>query len=334
MRMRQLAPIMVGVLFLGLLRTSNAEPLKMPPLTLTEKAQPLYAAVALDGWTTAVAYVVFDGNGETGYKRAHVFIPGHSQFGKPVAWTAADGTNFPPLPYSSSTATTSGEDAVEVEWRISAARAVTVAPPRPARPAGTQEVFDYVTGKNKLVTTPAVPASPGGLSTNLHFGFTLDYARKSGEMAAGGLGSGKMPLDIRLAGALPVSVLTTNALPTRGFTPWNQLEVRAGQTLSYGTRKRVRIQVKGGLYCGGNPCKIRSLPRAHQYVLSVSPYMDPPAVSATQTVEQLLGNGYTVEVNTGWYTWTAQLRCPGLTVSPTGIGLMPLAPKNEGPTEP
>lgn len=307
-----------------------------PAVSLVEKAKPLCSVLALDNspGTGKVAYVLFDGNDDMGYRRAYVYIPQHNRFGTPQLMNTIDGTNFPSFSYSGSTPGSNGEDTVAVEWRVASSRQVVVIPPQPAqpaKPAGTAVVHDYITGQDKTVATPATPATPakpGSASTNLSYGFTVEYGMMNNKTGPR-LDGGKLPVEVKISGALPVTVPWSNALPTSGLAPWKSLRLAASHTVVNDTaKKKVGIQVKGGVYYGGAPCKFEAAPRAHEYVLSVNPYMDPPIYCSTQTVEQLL-NGTTAEVKTGWYTWTAELRCPGLVIAPSSCGLFPLPPTLE-----
>lgn len=285
-----------------------------PDVPLVDGSVPRFASLALDAKGDHPLFVLFDGNSETDYHRAYVWVPGHSLHGQPAAMVKGENNQFPPLAIP-----VAGKPGTETIWSLSASIHVQTSAPREAGER-TVSRHDYVTGRT-VTSTERWEASEGGTTRSPQFGFNVRYrhAGAGGE----GVATAKDLLDLEISGGLPVGAKWTER--PAPLTPWAHLQAqgmmelsRDGETPDSGT-----IRLRTGLSGSGLGCRIASMPQDARVVFEILPYLQDPVASESLPATQALSGGFEAVVPFGWYQVRIKWNVEGITVGPYGTEVFP-----------
>lgn len=259
-----------------------------PSVALVTASAPYYTALAMDPWKEKVAYVVFDGSLANGYGRIYVWTPDDPQYRTPTAFNSVDGQSFPPFTMNSRRA---GEKS-SVTWKLSWAKHTSG--------GGSGGHWDYGSGK-------WIEGTVGKVTTYSAFYFSVTYQRGPE------VGTTTWPLDISTSG--PLGVATDWKQRPGALAPWYGLTISMSPKYVH---EKGEISFGGALrYSYQSPCVVRSLPDEARITLLVSPYHEPPVYSNNSlTAAEVFGSGIGVPLEYGWYNFSWNMSCPGLSVSP------------------
>lgn len=285
--MRVVAAVLaIGAAVAGFAQESSSgggKPKEFPKVAFEAGSQPRYAALGMDSWTGTTAYVVLDGTRSNGYSRMYVWIPGDRQYGKPVELRMlSEGNVFAPIERKDA----NEEEKSEIRWRVGHARR--------GRSAGSETYVDYATGQTRTRSW--------GASSGFVIVFNVDFAHGDRHALPGM--SGGLPVDLTLRGDLP-TYESWEKVPASGFAPWTRLSMHLAHRVADG-RNRDMAQVSlryAGMHTGVGSCTVRSMPLNQDVVVTVTPYLEPPAYSNVVSLAELTQKGVDMEIPYGWYTF-------------------------------
>ncbi len=275
--------VLAGQSVLGAETAGRARKPKDFPAVPTVKGSSIaYGTVPLDTWTGKVAYLLFEGNSTSGYSRVFAWIPGDSRFGKPVEWKPKILEATPNVAFFGELENrdSDSDEKVAMNWRFTDVKQ--------ARGAGSDSVFDYVTGKTTTRNW--------GASTWHH----LIYSAKVGY----GYGEHR---GATLDGGYPLELVWTDNLPL--YDKWEKVPepehwfyslVRAKHEV-----QETRDPKKGRLLCsfdGFHRVAIQKAPPELFLNLLVTPYLEPPVYSNRVPMADFIKSGFDLEVPYGWYS--------------------------------
>lgn len=304
------AAVLTAVVLSGIRSVSlGAEASAFPDVPLVAGAQPLYAALALDEKGERAAFVLFDGTAEAGYGRAYIWMPGHTQYGRPVAISSDGNGTFPPIGVPAG-----GESPVDTTWQLR-----VWIEERGAAGERMVKYHDYATGR----TIEHKEAAREAMRVP-RFAFKVRY-RHGGAYARDVAGATDLT-DIGIDGSLPVgSKWAERPAP---FAPWNQLYLQGSVDLQRGGEDPDGGIMKVSVALVHNPherrpCQIVSLLKDSRVNVEIFHYMEDPLVSESLSAAQALSAGFTSPVAFGWYQFRLKWNGGGLGVQPFTRGVFP-----------
>lgn len=286
-------PILVFLPWIAAVSVAETRPESFPEVALSTGSTPRYAAMHLDPWGRQIAYVLFDGNNESGYGRVYVWVPGHPQYGTPVLLAAGDGNRFPPVRQR----TEHEDQTAEVLWTMRWGR------------SGGGTHTSYLTGET-------VERRRG-----IQFGYSIDYGRESRHVRGS-----------RLALTIPGYFSTTPdwSEVSPGIAPWDNLRLQVNASRrADGQNMALRLSGRMWHQHPSRVCSFSTMPESFFNVdLSVSPYMKPALYSSELSFQELVHSGVEIFVEPRWYSivWNYSLH-PWLgAATRRGSDFIPVAP--------
>ena len=264
-------------------------PDKFPTVSLLPDSEPKYAALAANSSATKVAYVLFDGNIKTGYKRIHVWVPGDPKYMKPATLQVQqEGGKFAPIKFEEKTMA----EQSTIVWTLSWVKG-----------GGDQTYTDYMTGQSKKVRVP---------DYNL-FSFNCDYVHKP--RVSGARSSGGTTIDL----GIPGSIDTADAWDkmTATLIPWQRLYHYMVVKTTTDKKDTGRVHLTGKIshlttHYGWADVTVRAMPDEAVMTLCVSPYMGAPTYSNTLDSAKAFLQGVDIDLPYGWYDIAWDIDCEGL----------------------
>ncbi len=274
-----------GLLVLIFLLSARAIalPEAFPEVDLLSDSVPRYTALTLDDWGGVTAYILFDGNLETGYPRLYVWIPEHANYGTPVL-LRADGDGFyQPLQYRVEKDGGEYSDiAWNIRWRYQLSR-------------GSEP--DYLTGE--MIERERV--------RYVRFWFNLDFRR----------GQGNAPenqLHLIIPGYLHTTAewgdVPDISAPRR--EPWNHLRVTVDVDRQV-EGDQIILAMRARLWHRHHSRRVSVERMPEQFFnvdLSVSPYLNDPVYEEQLTFQTLLIHGVKLPVEPRWYSFVWDYEFP------------------------
>ncbi len=261
------------------------KPKEFPAVPVAKGAAISYATVALDSWTSKVAYVLIEGNTTNGFTRAFAWIPGDSRFGRPVEWKPKSVETNPNLFFFGELENrdTEGDEKMSITWRLSVNKRV--------RGAGSDTVVDYVSGKTVARNWGAATWHVVMYQTKLGYAY------------------GKSPTS-SMDGGYPLELTMADDL--RLYDKWEKVPEPGGGGFQVGVYLKHLIQETrdpkvGRLLCqfaAYNGWAVQKAPGDMAVTLTVTPYMGVgvPAYSNKMSMAEFQKTGFDLDVPYGWYS--------------------------------
>lgn len=311
--------LLLGALSHGSAQEAKPEEVEaFPEVELSEASSPRYGVIPIDVWHPArVAYLLFDGNVNEGYKRMYVWIPGDRKYGRPVAMNANSDNQFRSLEFESRNEI-SGRGGMQalVKYNFSYRRRTH---------SGLHRYFDYAKGE-------WVERGSGKVTHSPRFDFLCDFMVAPRTGAA--MTSGRAALDLGIYGSLGSST-TWEELP-KVSRPWEELRIYMTRIATReGRRAVVRFQARLQYHSvdGWRNVDVRSLAEETEISLVIRPYMEEPVFEGVLSFEEAFGEGKPVDLPFGWYEYEWDMSSPGIKVLPRRDEHVTLVPQPLGPDD-
>jgi len=146
------------------------KPDAFPSVSVTPGVTVRYGVLPLDTWTGKVAYLLVEGDSSNGYSRLFVWIPNDSRFGRPQEFKARVSDSNPNvwLFGEIQNRDSYADEKINVRYMLSTSRQ--------SRGAGSQQSFDYVTGKTVTRSWGAATWHVIGYRLDLEYAWGKDVA--------------------------------------------------------------------------------------------------------------------------------------------------------------
>ncbi len=260
------------------------KPDAFPSVSVTPGATVRYGMLPLDTWTGKVAYLLVEGDSTNGYSRVFAWIPNDSRFGRPQEFKPRPSETHP---NSWIFGEIENRDAFEEEKLI--VRYI-LSTSRQSRGAGSQQVFDYVTGKTVTRTWGAATWHVIGYRVNMEYAWGKDVV---------GAREGNYPLAL------------AHQTELRLYDTWEKVPVSALGLLAATVQGRhqlfeTRDSEKGRLVCQFSGYRhgvsVIRAPSDGRVTLKITPYMRESIWEETRTLGEFQQKPFEAEIPYSWYT--------------------------------
>lgn len=275
------------VSFLAVLWLPCARPFALPEafpeVDLMTDSEPRYTAITLDDWGEVTAYLLFDGNLETGYPRLYVWVPGHQDYGTPVVLRADGEGHYRPLRYRVQNDQGDTSEIVwNLRWRFQLSR-------------GSE--MDYLSGE--MIERERF--------RYVRFWFNLDFRRVARDAP-------NQPLHLFVPGWLQTTPEWPEVadIPPARREPWNHLRMTVDvDRRVQGEEVILNMQARLWHRHDVRQVNVERMPDPFFDVdLTVSPYLQAPVFEERLPFQRLLQEGVQLPVEPRWYAFEWRYEFP------------------------